>query len=309
MMSRGRWWFSLLLLAACAGPTPNVVAPREAAPPVVAEPAAPEPTPVAATTVGCPNPLPDAWIACEDFEDFKGWGRFWTVEDSIAVEQGAPSHSGETSLRISHKVGQYGSGMADFRFGQGPAGDVVSKPDTSFREVWVRFYIRTHEDWPADKGISEAVEVMSVVGEERSIAVDATVYSPEQAQAQAIAWSCVHDSQMRCSTGNKDWFTKELRTLKSELGSSPLFGNERAGQWQCHEMHVRLDDPGQKNGVLEYWSDGVLEVSLESLEFVNAWAGAGLNNVRFASFWKDQAGLDHHVDDVVISAAPIGCGG
>ncbi len=305
MMSRGRPLFSLLVLSACARPGPEVVPPTESTPsPVVDEPAVPDPAP--ASKLGCPDPLPAEWIACEDFEDFAGWGRFWTVEDSIAVEK-APSHSGENSLRISHKVGQYGSGMADLRFGQGPAGDVVAKPDASFREVWVRFYIRTHEDWPADKGISEAVEVMSVVGEERSIAVDATVYSPAQAQAQAIAWSCVHDSEMRCSTGNKDWFTKELRTLKSELGSSPLFGNERAGDWQCQEIHVRLDDPGQSNGMLEFWSDGVREVSIDGLEFVNAWTGAGLNNVRFASFWKEQAGLDHHVDDVVISTAPIGC--
>jgi len=256
---------------------------------------------------GCPETLPDAWILCEDFEAFAGWGNFWTNDDLMAVEPG-PAFSGETSLRISHQVGQYGSGMADFRFGQGPDDDIVAQPDETFREVWVRFYVRTHEDWPADRGISEGIEVMSVVGQNRSIAVDASIYSVDTAEARMLPWSCVHDSELRCSNGNGDWSNNpDLRTLAEEFGTSPLYGDELAGQWQCHEVHVRLDDPGQANGVLELWADGVLDVSVTDLEYVNAWDDAGLNTVRFASFWTNQTGLDHHIDDVVISTEPIGC--
>ncbi|MBV1862165.1 MAG: hypothetical protein KUG77_27350 [Nannocystaceae bacterium] len=256
--------------------------------------------------VGCPQENPAEWILCEDFENFENWGNFWTNDDLIAVEPG-PSNSGEMSLRIGHQVGQYGSGMADIRFGQGPNDSVVARPDDTFREVWVRFFIRTDENWPANQGISEGIEVMSVVGGNRSIAVDATVYSPSQAEAQLIPWSCVHDSQLLCSSGNSDWGNPDLRALATQLGTSPLYGDELAGQWQCHEMHVRLDDPGQANGVLEFWADNALEVSLQRLEFVGSWDGAGLNTVRFASFWGSQAGLDHHVDDVIVSTAPIGC--
>lgn len=256
--------------------------------------------------VGCPAENPAEWILCEDFEDFAGWGNFWTNDGLIAVEEG-PANSGDTSLRIGHQVGQYGSGMADIRFGEGPNDSIVARPDETFREVWVRFFVRTADDWPANQGISEGIEVMSVVGGNRSIAVDATVYSPSQAEAQLIPWSCVHDSQMRCTSGNSDWGNPDLRALTTELGSSPLYGDELAGVWQCHEMHVRLDDPGQANGMLEFWADDVLEVSLDGLEFVGSWDGAGLNTVRFASFWQTQPGLDHHVDDVIVSTAPIGC--
>ena len=91
--------------------------------------------------------------------------------------------------------------------------------------------------------------------------------------------------------------------------TTPLYGNEAAGTWQCHEVHVRLDDPGQANGLYEVRVNGQLEVALDELTFVDDWAGAGLNNVRFASYWKRQTGLDHHVDDVVIATVPIGCPG
>ena len=255
---------------------------------------------------GCPEELPATWILCEDFERFAGWGNFWTNAEAMAVEAG-PAASGEHALRISHIEGQFGSGMADLRFGAGPEGGVVHQPDQTYREVWVRFFLRTHEDWPAAAGISEGIEVMSVVDANRSIAVDATVYSPSSAEAQVIAWSCVHDSELRCSSGNGDWNDPDLRSLSSALGPSPLFGDELAGQWQCHEMHVKLDDPGQANGELDFWADGNLEVELDGLEFVGSWDGAGLNTVRFASFWGVQVGLDHHVDDVIVSTAPIGC--
>ena len=255
---------------------------------------------------GCPDELPAEWILCEDFERFAGWGNFWTNGGAMAVEQG-PASSGDHSLRISHIVGQFGSGMADLRFGAGPGGGVVHHPEETYREVWVRFFLRTHEDWHANAGISEGIEVLSVVGGNRSIAVDATVYSPSTAEAQLIAWSCVHDSEMRCSSGNGDWNNPDLRALSAALGPSPLFGNEQAGQWQCHEMHVKLDDPGQANGEVDFWADGNTEVELDGLEFVGSWDGAGLNTVRFASFWQTQVGLDHHVDDVIVSTAPIGC--
>lgn len=256
--------------------------------------------------LGCPETMPDAWILCEDFEDFEGWGNFWTNDGLIAVEPG-PATSGDTSLRIGHDPGTFGSGMADLRFGQGPNDQYTARPDENFREVWVRFFVRTQEGWPANAGISEAVEVMSVVGGNRSIAVDATIYSPNQAQAQAIAWSCVHDSELLCSNGNGDWSGNDLRALEADLGTAPLYGDEAAGQWVCHEVHVRLDDPGQSNGVFEVFIDDELDVGLDGLEYVNAWDGAALNTVRFASFWNAPAALDHHVDDVIVSTAPIGC--
>lgn len=255
---------------------------------------------------GCPAELPAGWVLCEDFEDFGGWGNFWTNEGRMAVEKG-PAFSGSTSLRISHVVGEYGSGMADLRFGQGPDDDIVARGDETFREVWVRFYVRTHEAWPPDRGISEGVEVMSVVGGNRSIAVDASIYSTTQAEARVLPWSCVHDSELLCSNGNGDWNNPDLRILAEVLGESPLYGDERAGQWQCHEMHVRLDDAGMANGVLELWVDGNLEVDIQGLEYVGSWDEAGLNTVRFASFWNDQTGLDHHVDDVIVATEPVGC--
>ncbi len=259
-------------------------------------------------TSGCPDDLPASWILCEDFElpggpeTYFGW--FWTRSGLMAVEDGE-AWSGDRALRIGHDPAVFGSGMADLRFGQGTPGGVIHQPDGQFREVWVRFWLRTQPGWP-DAGIAEAVEVMSVTGDTRAIAMDATIYSPTQAQAQALAWSCVHDSDLLCN-GSGDWNNPSLEVRESGLGSSDLYGAARAGQWQCHEIHVRLDDPGQSNGQFEVSVDGQLEVSLQDITFFDAWAGAAINNVRFGSFWNAPAAIDHHVDDVVVATAPIGC--
>jgi hypothetical protein len=149
---------------------------------------------------------------------------------------------------------------------------------------------------------------MAVTGRARVIAMDATIYSPTQAQAQALAWSCVHDSQLECNLGGvDDWGNPALEVRASGLGTTALYGSRAAGQWQCHEVHVRLDDPGQANGQYEVFVDGTLEVSLSDIVFFDAWADVGLNNVRFSSFWNAPAEFVHHVDDVVVARSPIGC--
>ena len=257
---------------------------------------------------GCPASLPGSWILCEDFDApadlFTYFGHVSNPAGLIDVEE-TDAWSGTRALRIGHDPTVFGSGMADVRFGQGPEGGMIHAPTEDFREVWVRFYLRTDPAWP-DAGIAEAVEVMSVIGSNRAIAVDATIYSPTQAEAQALAWSCVHDSELLCS-GLGDWNNPNLEVRESGLGRSALYGQEAAGQWQCHEIHVRLDDPGMANGMFEVSVDGELEVSLQGIEFVDAWDGAGINTARFASFWNAPAVIDHHIDDVVVATEAIGC--
>lgn len=257
---------------------------------------------------GCPDPLPPDWVLCEDFEGqgdpYAYFGHFTTTAGLLAVEA-ADAWSGERALRVGHDPAIFGSGMADIRFGEGPSGGTIHAPDETFREVWVRFHLRTQDGWP-DAGIAEAVEVVATTGELRAIAVDATIYSPTQVEAQALAWSCVHGSQLLCN-GQGDWTNPNLEVRDGGLGTSALYGSAAAGQWQCHEIHVRLDDPGQGNGQFDVSVDGSLEVALDGLTLVDGWDDVGLNTVRFASYWNAPANLEHFIDDVVVSTSPIGC--
>jgi hypothetical protein len=258
---------------------------------------------------GCPDDLPENWVLCEDFEEEGGpetyFATFWTEQELVGVEAAPEAWSGARALRIGHDPAVFASGVADIRFGQGPGGGLIHAPDEEFREIWVRFHLRTQPGWP-DAGIAEAIDIMSLFGNSRAIALDATIYSPTQAQARPIAWSCIHNSQLLCN-GQGDWSNPNLEARQVGLGTSALYGSEAAGRWQCHEVHVRLDDPGQGNGEFEVFVDDALEVSLDGITFVDAWTGAALNTLRFSSFWNAPAALDHWVDDVVVSTAPIGC--
>ena len=57
---------------------------------------------------------------------------------------------------------------------------------------------------------------------------------------------------------------------------------------------MRLNDPGQSNGVHEFWIDGPPETRRESLDFVGTYAGSPEEQERY-------------FDNIVVSTHAIGC--
>ncbi len=267
-------------------------------------------TGVSVPITGCPESWPGDWIVCEDFEaslDVRDiFGRISGGEDRITVAEGA-AVSGVHALALEHVPGVFASGSVDLRFGHGPAGDPhVAQPEGVFRELWVRFYAATSSDWP-DAGLAAMSELMVVSPDRRAIAVDAAIDSPSSAELRAIAWSCVTaDGRLGC-TGDGDYSNPNMRRLEDERGTTPLYGAAAAGQWHCHEMHVRLDDAGESNGVFEVFVDGDPEIEMDELPFVRNWDGAALNTLRFSAVGNVAVPLHHYIDDVVVSHTRVGC--
>ncbi len=91
-------------------------------------------------------------------------------------------------------------------------------------------------------------------------------------------------------------------------GTEILFNK---GSWNLVEQRVKLNTPGQKNGIFEGWINGVKGVSLNDVEY-RTHSELKINQFDFVIFWGGpeadyaQEPTYFYFDDFVISKAPIG---
>ena len=97
--------------------------------------------------------------------------------------------------------------------------------------------------------------------------------------------------------------------LGAQAGVTPLFDASHVGQWYCVETHARLNDPGQTNGVFEYWINGALQARETGLGWLGAFAEYGINAVFFENYWNlgSPAAQERYLDNIVVSTRRIGC--
>ena len=112
----------------------------------------------------------------------------------------------------------------------------------------------------------------------------------------------------RCFMGAEVGCDDNSQSLGSIDGTAPVYAGSRAGEWQCIEMHVRVDE--SNDGVIELLVDGSLDAMRDDLGFVQGWDDNRWNSLQITGSWDGgpPESLRRWIDDVVISRAPIGCG-
>ena len=100
-----------------------------------------------------------------------------------------------------------------------------------------------------------------------------------------------------------------LQWLGNQDGTTPIFATDHSGIWYCIEAHVKLNDPGESNGVQEFWIDGNLEARRENLDFVGTYQDYALNAVFFENYWNNGSPVEQerYFDNIVVSTERIGC--
>ena len=118
--------------------------------------------------------------------------------------------------------------------------------------------------------------------------------------------SCVSGSSVTCS-GYNDFNNMQWLGLKN--GVTQLFSTANANKWYCVESHVKLNDPGQSNGIQEFWVNGKLEARSSNLNFVGSYTDYGLNAVLLENYWNAGSPQvqERYFDNFVVSTQPIGC--
>jgi hypothetical protein len=179
------------------------------------------------------------------------------------------------------------------------------RPDEDFREIYYRMYLKHQDGWQGSPAkLSRATVFTSA--DDWSQAMIAHLWSDDDEHLLVDPASCVTGDTVRCQ-GYNDF--DNLEWLGIQRGTTRIFATENSGVWYCVEAHVLLNDPGQANGVQEFWIDGGLEARAEGLDFVGSYQDYALNAVFFENYWNDGSPVDQerYFDNIVVSTEPIGC--
>ncbi len=105
-------------------------------------------------------------------------------------------------------------------------------------------------------------------------------------------------------------YTNPASASKSDTSKFIKFNK---GSWNYVEQRIKMNTPGQKNGIYEGWINGVKGVSLNNVVWrESAHASMKISHWELVAFWGGPQSdypteqTDFYFDDFVISKAPIG---
>lgn len=258
---------------------------------------------------------PGAWLFCDDFEEDRMDSYFERTNQSQfyrTVDVGIGESSGMKAEFRETDGEQFDTGAMKIAFGNTPHDymDPVAAEGEDLREVYARFYVKHEKDWIGGGG--------------DKLARMSAMQSPEWAQSMiAHVWSGNPNSNDKyklvaepargttesgelVSTKWNDW--DNLYWFGGELAPTPLFDENHVGNWYAVEMRVKLNDPGQSNGIFELWIDDTLETSRTDLNYIGAYDGYGLNWFALENYWNAGTPQDQerYFDNFVLSREKIG---
>ena len=253
------------------------------------------------------------WIFCDDYEDGTALvrtGRYFEYDDNngdFVVTDGA-GYNGSYGMRVKWQSGEVEAGSLHLAFGRNPGGGMSNgiRTGEDFREIYYRTYLKLQSGWSGYPFKLSRATVIS--GSDWSQAMIAHLWTDGSAALAVDPASCVSGGTVQC-VGYNDF--SHLKWLGLVNGTTPLFDGQSAhnDRWYCIETHVKLNDPGQSNGIQEYWINGNLEAQKTGLDFVGTYTGYGLNAVFLENHWNTGSPKlqERYFDNFVVSTERIGC--
>jgi hypothetical protein len=253
------------------------------------------------------------WIFCDDFENntpFVRDGRYFEYNDDsgeFVPLQGAGLMN-SIGMRAKWQKGEVGAGNLKLSFGRVPNSYMQKniRPNEDFREIYYRFYLKMQPGWQGNPGkLSRSTSFYS--SSDWSQAMIAHVWGGKGDYLYMDPVSCVGSNNQPVCRGYNDF--SHMKWLGVKKVDFPIFATENSGKWYCIETHVKLNDPGQQNGVFEVWIDDNLKAQESGLNFVRSWTDYGINAVFLENYWNSGSVQDQerYFDNFVVSTQRIGC--
>jgi hypothetical protein len=253
---------------------------------------------------------PKAWIWCDDFERDRTAAYF---EASMPRQKGI-GRGGSFGAVGRFRPGEPEGGNLKLAFGRTPHPRFRAVDDGSrnYREIYWRFFVKKPADWRgggADK-LSRATVLAGGNWEQAMIAHvwAATDGGPKQSHLKIDPASGTdHGGRLRTTKYND---FDNLRWIGARTGRTAIFDRDNLGQWQCIEARVRLNDPGQANGLFELWVNDRLDAARDDIDWLERYDGYGINAVFLENYWNKGSPVaqERYMDNFIVSTARIGCG-
>jgi uncharacterized protein YjdB len=252
------------------------------------------------------------WIWCDDFEQDRSSSYFEynTVSGSFA-RTSSVGLDGSSAMKAHFAAGQTDAGSIKVAFGQTPSSYFrpVDAGTAKYRELYWRLFLKNQSGWTGGGGdkLSRATVFAASDWSQAMIAHEWAGSSPNQNYLVLDPASGTDAAGNLVTSGYNDF--AHLNWLGAAQSSTPIFDAAHVGQWYCIEAHVKLNDAGQSNGVLEVHINGNLEAQRTGLNFLGSFNAYGLNAVFVENFWNagSPVAQDRYIDNFVVSTQSIGC--
>ena len=277
--------------------------PRTFVPTADVTPAPPPPT------NECASP-PAGTIWCDDFEVDRLNSYFEQLSASTFARTAGVGFGGSYGMRAVYTPGVSQAGDLKVAFGRSPDPDYVKPVDAGtadYRDIYWRVYLKNQAGWTGGGGgaftratvLASACWAQAAVGHVFAADGDALLLDPVRGTDEGGAL---------VTTGYND--VDHFSWLGNAGGATPIFDGAHVGQWYCLEAHMKLNDPGQANGVLEYWINGALDAQRTGLNFVGSYTAFGINTIFFENYWNATAPQpeERYWDNIVVATQRVGCG-
>lgn len=210
-----------------------------------------------------------AWIFCDDFESegpMRAPERYFEYGDAGGdfVPLDGAGRDGSRGMRTIFREGAVGAGGMKLAFGRNPNGYMRSsqRETEDFREVYYRMDLRMEPGWQGNPAKLSRATIFTDK-DDWSQAMIAHLWSDGDDHLLVDPVRCVGENDRPKCEGYNDF--DNMDWLGYRPGTTPIFSTSMSGRWFSVEAHVRLNDPGQANGVQEFWIDGQLEARRDGL--------------------------------------------
>ena len=258
--------------------------------------------------------VPEGTIFCDDFEsETPLTDRYFEYDnnggDFVRVEK--VGRDGSAGMRVVWQPGEVGAGSLKKSFGRTPdkyIGKNASFPEREFNEIYWRMDIKRQAGWQGGGG-EKLTRAMVLAGPNWCQGMIAHLWSSGNFLVMDPASGIDKNGTLK-STRYNDF--DNLRWLGNKKGTTDLFSDANAEKWYCIIAHVKLNTPGQSDGVFEFWIDNQLQAGTYNLNWHGNWnadsANYKINAVFFENYWSGSPKLlERYFDNILISSKPIKC--
>ena len=265
----------------------------------------------------CSNVQSD-WLFCDDFEtnrlnqyfEHMNPGQFYRTTDV-----GLRGSSGMKAEYREADGEQYSTGALRLAFGRTPDSYMksVAAQGEDLREVYYRFYVKHEADWIGGGG-DKLTRIGAIQTEDWAEAMKATIWSGTGSGRNLLVGEPISGTDASGNLTSTHWndFTNQ-RYLGPVASNTPMYDENHVGNWFAVETRVKLNDPGQSNGILQVWIDDQLQISRTDLNYIGSLAigpnaGYGLNWLMLENYWNAGTPQDQerYFDNLVVSRSKIG---
>jgi hypothetical protein len=259
---------------------------------------------------------PAGTIFCDDFENsIPLKNKYFEYNDAGGrfVLDDHAGQNGSRGMKVIFRKGDVDVGWLKKSIGRAPGAYIsknASEPDKDFNEIYWRVDLKRQAGWKGGGG-DKLTRATVMVNENWAQGAIGHLWSSGNYLVMDPA-SGIDEQGKLVSTKYND-FDNLRWNLGKKNGSTDIYSDETAGQWFCVEGHMKLNTPGQKDGLFEFWINDKLQGTTNAMNWHGDWNrdanNMKINAVFFENYWNKGSVQDQerYMDNIVISTERIGC--